>query len=78
MIIGLENHFFGLFQSGCFTQVLLYLILNIFISDVYHGIQNGHCVKYKIDEVILSYVVWGSEIMSCNKIDKPQVVYRFS
>ena len=24
-MIGLEKQFFGLFQSGCFTQVLLYI-----------------------------------------------------
>ena len=44
------------------------------------------CVSYKMIDIryiicyfLLSYdVAFGSEIMPCNKIDKPLVVYRFT
>ena len=57
------NQVFGLFESGGFTQVLLYVFPACF----------GVCDQG--DNVMASHL---GDIKPCNKIDKALVVYRFS
>ena len=59
------------FTAGLTTAVLL-------IAEI-ENVEDTENLRIQVCNSELSYdIASGSEIMPCNKIDKPQVVYRFT